>query len=125
VVNIRVIRARLARIPEDKMVRLSFEVGPPGAILPAAERGTLGIRFAGDKGTPGAKVTWVAKDGAAGRAGIRPGDVLRLIEGKSANPGLVKGILGAKRVGDTVRLRFSRNGWKKEFRLRVRPFRRL
>ena len=125
VVNLRVIRARNPLVPEEKMVRLTFEVGPPRESLPAADRGTLGIRVAGDKGAPGVKVTWVAEDGAAGRAGIRPGDVFRLIEGKSANPGLVKGILGSKRIGGTVRLRVSRDGWEKDFRLRIRPLRRL
>jgi serine protease Do len=109
-------------VEPDRLMRISVEVGPPEEPVPDAKRGTLGLEFKDDD-TSGLVVETVEADGPAGKAGIRPGDVLRIIEDKRARRKLVSFILQRKRHGERVQMVFSRDGWTKEFSLVLAPTR--
>ncbi|MBN2491932.1 MAG: PDZ domain-containing protein [Planctomycetes bacterium] len=113
---------REASAPEpDSLVRVTLKVGPPTEALPAAQRGTLGLAFKDDEDSPRHVVESVDAEGPAGKAGIAPGDVLEMLDGKRARPTLVASILERKRAGERVKAVFSRDGWTREFSLVLGP----
>ena len=110
---------------EDSLIRLHFRTGPPHEPVAIEQRGTLGLRFVDPGSATEMEVAWVDEKGAAGQAGILPGDVLKQVDGQGATRKLFESLLASRKRGESMKLRFSRNGWIKELRLVLAPLRKM
>ncbi len=91
--------------------RLGQFVIPPGA-------GFLGLEATPNDNPLGMKVDSVDHDGAAERAGIEVGDVLLSIDGYPLENAFSLGeSVAARRAGDTIRIRLSRDGEEQEIKV--------
>lgn len=74
-----------------------------------AKPGKIGCRLKPE--ARGAKVQSVSEDSPAAKAGLRPGDLLLTFGGRDVTDlSTIKGVLAAKRAGDTIALVVERNG---------------
>jgi putative serine protease PepD len=85
----------------------------------------LGVQSASDPTNPnGAEVQSVVPGGAAERAGLRKGDLIKAVDGQPVqDPSQLSSAIDAKKPGDKVVLRIERNGLTQELdaTLGVRP----
>lgn len=83
---------------------------------------TADLRDAFDlkNGQPGVLVTHVVEDSPAEKAGIKPGDIIIAVNGKSTqSTGQLRSAIGLKSVGDKVKLDLLRDNKKLELSVKV------
>ena len=84
-------------------------------------RGSIGITFQGSQSSAvgrvygfasgGVMVASVTPEGGAGKAGLKPGDIITSIDGKTIKDGdELVGDISARKVGSTVKVGYVRNG---------------
>jgi hypothetical protein len=82
----------------------------------------LGIQTAPRASNDGVLVAEVLRQSGARRAGIRPGDIIVAIDGRPTRSMLeLMGIIGGKKVGETVRVRLRRDGAYQTITVVLRP----
>jgi Do/DeqQ family serine protease len=74
----------------------------------------------GVKETRGALVSQVMADSAAEKAGVKTGDIIRSVDGKSVNnANELRNTIGLKRSGETVELEIIRDGRKRKIKAQL------
>jgi serine protease Do len=93
-------------IPSELASRIVAELRTKGRI----ERGWLGVSMA-DINEPGVAIAEVIRNGPAGRAGVRPGDIVVAVNGQTVDDArsLLRAIAGIA-PGQTARLTLRRQG---------------
>ena len=76
--------------------------------------------FGLENGQLGVLVTGVAEDSEAEKAGLKPGDVIIAVDGKSTiSTGALRNAIGVKRIGEEVDITLIRDGKKKKVSCKV------
>lgn len=76
--------------------------------------------FALENGQLGVLVTGVAENSEAGKAGIKPGDVIIAVDGRDTlSTGALRNAIGVKQIGDEVEITLIRDGKKKNITTKV------
>jgi len=91
-------------------------------VVPQLERGQiikhpyLGVQTAADPVNPnGAQVQTVVPGGPAEKAGLRPGDLIKSLDGQPVrDPSDLSSAIDVKKPGDKVTLQIERNGLTQE-----------
>jgi Do/DeqQ family serine protease len=71
-------------------------------------------------GQLGVLVTGVAENSEAEKAGLKPGDVIVAVDGKSTTTtGALRNAIGGRKIGDTVKITYIRDGREKTVKCKV------
>ena len=100
----------LSLMNHDRVLRLGVVSAKRRAIPNSGA--VLGVRFAREeKGNDGVRIEEVAEDGPAQKAGLRADDVVISLNERNVNdPQEVKGVIGKMQPGETVKVRYKREG---------------
>jgi len=97
----------------------------------SVKRGQIGISiqdvtpdlqeaFGLKNGQLGVLVTGVAEKSEAEKAGLKPGDVITAVDGRTTNStGALRNAIGVRKIGDTVKITYIRDGKEKTVKCKV------